>query len=200
MPKTNNVHVIGNGDSWRYYDPNSKGIKLTCNLPPMHVPDSFGTCMVDFKMMHAIMDGSVQVPGDWILGYRPKVHMHTHPPFHMKHARQIKGYYTHLPDYVDSYTDFSCGHMATHFAASNWTPKKIHMYGFNSMFDFDLISVTDMYLSAVRDDNNVARLTNNWRGIWPNIFKEFSETEFVIYHKHSNIKFELPDNVTIKTP
>ena len=61
-------HVIGNGDSAiSAYKP-SKGFKITCNLPPMHVENTYGTCLVDFKMMRAISDGSVQVPGDWIMG------------------------------------------------------------------------------------------------------------------------------------
>ena len=54
-------HVIGNGDgAITSYKP-TKGFKVTCNLPPMHVPNVWGTCLVDFKMMRAISDGAVQL-------------------------------------------------------------------------------------------------------------------------------------------
>ena len=69
------VNIIGNGQSAGYFRDDQKGIRLTCNLPPMAIDNVFATIMVDFKMMRAIQDGSVQVPGHWILGNRPKIHM-----------------------------------------------------------------------------------------------------------------------------
>lgn len=191
------VHVIGNGRSAGYFDEKSKGLRITCNLPPYAINNVFTTCMVDFKMMRAIHEGSVTVPGNWVLGARPKIYMEKNPGFHMKHASQIRGFYTTLPKYALNYTNFNCGHMATHYAATKFEPKQIHMYGFNSMFDFDLSSSTDMYMESDRSDVNNNRLTNNWRGIWPSLFNEFSNTEFVLYHKHDNIKFNLPENVRI---
>jgi hypothetical protein len=50
------AHVIGNGDSASFYKP-TKGIKVTCNLPPFSVEGVYTTCMVDFKMMAAINEG-----------------------------------------------------------------------------------------------------------------------------------------------
>ena len=56
------AHIIGNGDNASLYKP-SVGLKITCNLPPFAVENVYTTCMVDFKMMKAIEEGSVIVPG-----------------------------------------------------------------------------------------------------------------------------------------
>ncbi len=194
------LHIIGNGKSAGYFKDDAKGIRITCNLPPMTVDNVFATCMVDFKMMRAIQEGSVEVPGNWILGNRPKIHMQKNPSFYMKHARQIRGFYLDVPKYASNATDFNCGHMATHYGVSTFKSKECHMYGFNSMFDFDMTSCTDFYLESDRSNSNNNRLANNWRGIWPQMFKEFSDTQFYIYHKHDNIKMKLPKNVKIVTP
>lgn len=191
------IHIIGNGSSSAAYKP-SKGIKLTCNLPPFPIENVYATTMVDFKMMRTIHQGEIQVPGEWVLGARPFVYMERHPDFRMKCAPQIKQFYRELPKYVSNYTDFNCGHMCTHFAANALKGDTIHMYGFNSIFDFDLKSCTDFYLNSDRGDHNNARLTNNWRPIWENMFKEFSNTQFVLYHKHDKSKVKLPENVEVK--
>jgi hypothetical protein len=60
------VHVIGNGNNASLYKP-APGLKITCNLPPFEVQDVYATCIVDFKMMKAMHEGSVIVPGNWIL-------------------------------------------------------------------------------------------------------------------------------------
>ena len=192
------AHVIGNGDSAGLYKP-AKGMKVTCNLPPFAIDNVFTTCMVDFKMMKAIAEGSVIVPGDWILGARPKKWCETNPNFYMKYAQQVKGFYLELPPYVANYTDFNCGHMATHYAANKLRCDEIHMYGFDSMFDFNLRSSSDLFLPSDREPTNNARLTNNWRPVWQNMFNEFKNTQFVIHHKHPNIKFVVPKNVEIRT-
>ena len=51
------LHLIGNGDNATMYKQGTKGIKLTCNLPPFPVEGAWATCMVDFKMMKAINEG-----------------------------------------------------------------------------------------------------------------------------------------------
>ena len=154
-------HVIGNGDNAVMYKP-SKGFKITCNIPPFEVANVYTTCLVDFKMMKAMTEGSVYIPGEWTLGYRPKVWMENNPAFHMKVAQQIKGFYLELPKYVSNYTDFNCGHMATHYTANHLQCEEIHMYGFDSIFDFNLRSCTDMYLNSDRSLSNNNRLANNW--------------------------------------
>ena len=107
------VHVIGNGDMAGLYNLEpKKGLKVTCNIPPFEVPDSYSTFMVDFKIMQAITAGEVEVPGEWILGMRPKVWMDKHPSFYIKRSHQIKEFFTDLPKYAANYTDFNCGHMA----------------------------------------------------------------------------------------
>ena len=75
MAKT--VHIIGNGDWVHLYTRRErKGLNMTCNLAPFPYPKNhYASVIVDFKMMKALQEGSVQVPGDWILGYRPKIHM-----------------------------------------------------------------------------------------------------------------------------
>ena len=73
------------------------------------------------------------------------------------------------------------------------------MHGFNSMFDMDLRSCTDLYLNSDRNNDNNLRLSDNWRPVWQSLFREFPEKQFVIYHHHPNIKFMVGDNVEIRT-
>jgi hypothetical protein len=186
------IHIIGNGDNAVRYKP-SKGIKLTCNLPPFAIDNVYATCIVDFKMMSAINQGIVTVPGEWIVGFRPKKWCEMNPAFYMKYAPQIKTFYLDKPEYVSTYTDFNCGHMATHFAANKLKGDEIHLYGFDSMFDFNLRSYTDTFMTSDRSD------TNNWRSIWPQLFNEFPNTQFVLHHKHDKLKYPKPKNVEIIT-
>jgi hypothetical protein len=192
------AHVIGNGDLASMYKP-SKGFKITCNLPPFAVDNVYTTCIVDFKMMKAIHEGSVTIPGSWVLGARPKLYLEKHPALYMAKAPQVKEFYTTLPAYAINYTNFNCGHMAVHYTANKLKCDEIHMYGFTSMFEFDLRSSTDFVLQSDRGNTNNARLTNNWRPVWGGMFNEFPDTQFVVYHKHNNIKFPVPKNVEIRT-
>lgn len=191
------AHVIGNGDNAVMYKP-TKGLKVTCNVPPFAVEGVYTTCLVDFKMMKAMTEGSVTIPGEWTLGYRPKIWMQNNPNFYMKVAQQIKGFYLTLPEYVTNYTDFNCGHMATHYTANELQADEIHMYGFDSIFDFNLRSSTDLFLNSDRSLSNSNRLANNWRPVWLNLFNEFPNKQFVLYHKHDDVKINIPDNVEIR--
>ena len=123
--------------------------------------------------------------------------MEAQPGFYMKYAKNVKEFYTELPKYAANYTDLNCGHMAVHYAANKLKADEIHMYGFDSMFDLNLRSITDLYLHSDRSEINTFRLANNWRPIWEKMFEEFYSTKFVIYHKHSAIKIKIPDNVTV---
>lgn len=192
------LNVIGNGKSASLYEKaKNGGATYTCNLPGFNIPEAKATFMVDFKMMNAIDEGSVIVPGEWILGKRPQMWCEQKPNFYLKYAPQIKEFYTTLPKYVANYTDLSCGHMAVHYCANKLKADEIHMFGFDSIFDFDLYSSTDFYLGSDRGVQNNARLTNNWRPVWGNMWKEFSNTKFVLYHFHDNVKVKLPDNVEV---
>jgi len=191
------VHVIGNGDGANLYKP-SNGIKLTCNLPPFPVEDVYATCMVDFKMMGAIEDGSLQVGGEWILGARPHLWCQKKPNFYMKHAPQIKEFYLHLPEYVKDYTDFNCGHFAVNYALNKLKAEEVHMYGFDSIFDFNMKSCTDFYLNSDRADPNSFRLMNNWRPVWENMFKEYADRKIVLHHRHDGLRLKVDDNVEIR--
>ena len=194
------VHVIGNGDQASLYHHQQRtGMKLTCNIPPWPVPGAYGTVMVDFKMMRALNEGSLQIPGDWILGMRPKIWMDQKPTFYLKHSHQVKEFYTVLPKYVSNYTDFNCGHMAVHYAANKVKAEEIHMYGFDSIFDFNLRSCSDFYLNSDRGNMNTNRLANNWRPVWQKMFNEFPNTKFILHHIHDAIKFQIPSNVSVKT-
>ena len=193
------VHIIGNGDHAGYYwNEPRHGMKLTCNVPPFSVPNAYATIMVDFKMMKAINEGSVTIGGEWIIGMRPKIYMGNNPSFHLKYSHHIKEFYTELPKYVANYTDFNCGHMAVHYAANKVKAEEIHMYGFDSIFDFNLRSTSDLFLNSDRGNNNNNRLANNWRPVWENMFKEFPNTNFILYHQHNAIKLRLPPNATVK--
>ena len=192
------VHVIGNGDmSSLYHLEKRHGMKLTCNIPPFAVPDAYCTFMVDFKIMNAITQGEVEVPGEWIVGMRPKIWMDKNPTFYIKRAHQIKEFYTHLPKYAKNYTDFNCGHMAVHYACNKILATEVHMYGFDSIFDFNLRSSSDFYLSSLRDNTHSNKLKSEWRPLWEHIFNEFSHTQFKLYHNHSNIKINLPKNASV---
>ena len=149
------VHVIGNGDCASYYqlEPR-KGLKLCCNVPPFEIYDMYATCIVDFKMMQTIHAGQVNPPGEWICGIRPKMYCEQHPAFHMKIANRIKQFYTEKPKYAKNYTDFNCGHFATYFAAKQLKAERIHLWGFDSIFDFNLRSFTDLVLNSDRGNMN----------------------------------------------
>ena len=123
--------------------------------------------------------------------------MDQQPTFYVKHSSQVREFYTVLPKYVANYTDFNCGHMATHYAAAKQKGDEIHMYGFDSILDFNMRSVTDLILSSDRGDTNNYRLLNNWRPVWRDIFREFPKTKFVLHHNHDNLKIPKLDNVEV---
>jgi hypothetical protein len=196
------AHLIGNCKTSALYTP-QKGLKITCNVPPFEVKNLYTTVMVDFKMMKSIYEGSVIIPGDWVLGARPKKWMEMKPDFYMKYARQIKKFYTVLPKYASTYTDFNCGHMATHYIANSEEGglgcKEIHMYGFDSLFSFDTTSMSDAFLMSDRGNNQTEKLTSRWRPIWNGIFKEFKDTQFVLYyHKGDTGVMKFPQNVEVR--
>lgn len=196
MPRV--VHIIGNGDNANFYNEEvRKGLKLTCNIPPFPVENAYGTVMVDFKMMRALTKGELTLPGDWILGMRPKIWMEKNPQFFVKMSSQVKEFYLKLPGYVANYTDFNCGHMATHYACTKFNPDIVHMWGFDSMFDMNLRSCSDFYLPSPRDEGSNVRLNNNWRPIWEQMFNEFSNVEFRLHHRHDKLKFSVGNNVKV---
>jgi hypothetical protein len=201
------AHIIGNGDMASMYKP-VKGIKMTCNLPPFEINNVYATGVVDFKMCKAIDEGSVELPSQWVCGYRPKVYCDKNPNFYMRYATKIKEFYTLLPPYTkvnandnhgNMYTNFNCGHFVTHYTAARLKAEEIHLYGFDSIFDFTVRSFTDLVLNSDRGQNNNNRLINNWRPIWLGIFNEFSDRQFILYHKHANLKITLPENVEVRT-
>lgn len=215
------IHIIGNGDQAQLYNVvtqwtgnvksaenqtksdgrlqnNRKGLKLTCNLPPFPVRDAYASCIVDFKMMMAIAKGEIDVPGEWVLGWRPKIFMEKNPMFHMKRAGQIKEFFTKKPDYVANYTDFNCGHMATYYALNKFNPTEINLYGFDSIFDMNLRSSSDFYMNSDRNAPQNVKLNGNWRPIWQSMFAQFRNVNFVLHHIHDNVKFPVGENVNIK--
>lgn len=192
------VHVIGNGDSADLYNKEKRiGLKLTCNVPPFEVNGVYASCIVDFKMMKAITKGEIDVPGEWILGYRPRIWMDRNPAFYMKRAQQIKHFFTEKPNYVKNYTDFNCGHMAVYYAIKRLQANEINIYGFDSIFDMNLRSTSDFFMNSDRGSNNNVRLNTNWRPIWQNMFNEFHNVKFKLHHFHKDIKFPIKENVEI---
>ena len=192
------AHIIGNGKSSACYEP-AKGLKITCNIPPFEVANVYTTTIVDFKMCKAIDEGSVSIPGDWVIGARPRKYCEMFPRFRLKHAHQIKDFYLTLPKYAKDYTAFNCGHMATHYTANKLQCNEIHMYGFDTIFAFDITSTSDFVLKSDRQTGNTQRLTNNWRPIWEGIFNEFNDTQFVLYYyKDVDPLIKLPENVEVR--
>ena len=203
------AHVIGNGDQAQLYRP-AKGIKVACNQPPMAIENLYASCIVDFKMSAALTEGSVEIPGDWVLGYRPKIwYEQNKGNFKMRFGHKIKEFYTVLPPYTklfpnenegNMYTNFNCGHMAVHYTANRLKPDVLHMYGFDSIFDMNMRSYTDFVLNSDRGATNNVRLADRWRPIWNGIFGEFKNTQFVLHHIHNQSKIQLPDNVEVYVP
>lgn len=195
------IHVLGNGDKAVYYQRQKReGMKLLCNMPPfeMHPNEVYATCMVDFKMMMALTEGSVNLDRYmWILGTRPRAWMYERSAFYLKYAANIKEFYTHVPEYAVNATNFNCGHMAVHYAANKHKADEVHMYGFDTIFDFNMRSVTDLVLSSDRSQVNNYRLLNNWRPIWRDIFREFPNTKFVLHHNHDSLKIPKLDNMEV---
>ena len=202
------VHIVGNGDQHVLYSKEPRrGLHLTCNVAPLPVPQHYATCIVDFKFMNAMMRGDVTVPGDWVLGYRPKIWMDKHAGYYMRVAPQVKEFYTDLPKYAlrpgdtigQGYTNWSCGHMAAHYAAKKLEAEQIHLYGFDSIFDFNLRSTSDFILNSDREANHTNRMATNWRPAFMGIFHEFEKTEFILHHIHDSYKIGTPpDNVTTR--
>ena len=192
------VHVIGNGDaSFLYNEAPRKGLKLGCNQIGFEIPDKFASCIVDYKFMDAMTKGNINLPGQWILGFRPKHWMEMNPQFFMKVSQQVKEFYLFLPHYVANYTDFNCGHFAVHYACNKLKADEVNMYGFDSNFDFNLNSVSDFNLSSDRQSANNLRLADNWRPVWQGIFREFKDVKFKMHHVHDALKLNKDDNVEV---
>jgi hypothetical protein len=196
------VHVLGNGDKAVYYQREKReGTKILCNMPPFELDpkEVYATCMVDFKMMMALTEGSVNLDRyRWVLGTRPRMWMYERTAFHLKYAPNVREFYTTVPDYAGNATNFNCGHMAVHYAATRHKADEINLYGFDTLFDFNMRSVTDLVLPSDRSDSNNYRLLNNWRPIWRDIFREFPNTKFVLHHNHDSLKIPKLDNVEVK--
>jgi len=199
------VHVIGNGDKAIFYkEKKREGMKLICNMPPFSMPTNevYATCMVDFKMMAALTEGSLNLAMyDWVLGTRPRMWMDdpARSLFYLKYAKNIKEFYTTVPDYAGNATNFNCGHMAVHYAANKHQADEIHMYGFDTLFDFNMHSITDLYLNSDRGQSNNFRLIENWRPVWWGLFNEFPNTKFVLHHDHDDLKLPKLENVEVIT-
>lgn len=208
------VHILGNGDSaqlmperWRN---EREGKLVICNMPPFEVGNVWGTVIVDFKMMMALEEGSVNLDAyQWILGNRPKAWMDAKPTMFIQRSAQIREFYTHVPKYCKltpeddaqkMATNFNCGHVATHYSANRLKATEIHMYGFDSLFDHNMRSYTDTVLQSDRGSINNHRLLHNWRPIWSSLFKEFPDVTFKLYHGHANPKVSFPKNVKVMVP
>jgi hypothetical protein len=202
------VNVLGNGPSAGMFQRGAKGKLLICNMPPFAIPrkEVWATCMVDFKMMMALQEGHIKLDMyDWVLGNRPKIWMEQSGTFYMKYSHLIKGFHLEVPEYAaregqnmgQAATNFNCGHFAVHYACKKMRATEVHIYGFDSIFDMNLESFTDLLLESDRSIQNTVRLNDNWRHVWVGMFNEFKKVQFHLYHNHSDIKFPVPDNVKI---
>ena len=194
------VNVLGNGDHAFMFKRGTPGKLLICNMPPFEIPNNevYASVMVDFKMMNALAEGHINLDMyDWILGTRPRKWMEMRPDFYLKYAQKIKAFHQHVPKYAKNATNFTCGHMAMDYACRVMKATECHVYGFDSIFDMNLRSTSDLILESDRGHMNTYRLANNWRPIWTEMFKEFKDTKFYLYHSHPNIKIEISDNVEL---
>lgn len=194
------VNVLGNGDHAFMFKRGTPGKLLICNMPPFEIPNNevYASVMVDFKMMNALAEGHINLDMyDWVLGTRPRKWMEMRPDFYLKYAQKIKAFHQHVPKYAKNATNFTCGHMAMDYACRVMKATECHVYGFDSIFDMNLRSTSDLILESDRGHMNTYRLANNWRPIWTEMFKEFKDTKFYLYHSHPNIKIEISDNVEL---
>lgn len=188
------VNILGNGDHAQMFKRGQPGKLLVCNMPPFAIPtkEVHASCMVDFKMMLALTRGEINLDMyDWILGTRPRIWMEMQPGFYLKYASKIKGFHQYVPSYAGNATNFNCGHMAVDYACRKMKATEVHMYGFDTLFDHNMRSYTDLILSSDRSDQNNFRLLENWRPIWTEMFKEFKGVQFYIYHSHDKLKIPL---------
>ena len=203
------VNVLGNGDHAGLFERGTEGDLLVCNMPPIILPSNevFASCMVDFKMMKALQDEKVNLDRyDWILGTRPRRWMEKQSTFYLKYSQNIKEFHTYVPPYAqlagqklsEAASNYSCGHMAVDYACRKMKASEVHMYGFDAMFDMNLNSYSDSFLTSDRTPLNVHRMSSNWRPIWGYFFKEFKDVQFVIHHSHSDIKLKLPQNARVE--
>jgi len=201
-------HIIGNGDLAAVYKFRERaGKKIICNMPPFDMPanEVYATAMVDFKMMMALTEGSLNLDMyPWILGTRPKIWMSDpkQSNFYLKYAANVREFYTDVPKYAKNATNFNCGMMAVHYAVHKKKADVVHMYGFDTLFDFNMRSVTDLYLNSDRGNINNFRLIENWRPVWNGIFKEAEQktgTKFILHHNHNNLKITNRDNISVET-
>ena len=202
------VNVLGNGPSNFMFERGTKGKLLVCNMPPFELNNKevHASCMVDFKMMKALQEGIVRLDMyDWVLGARPRKWMEIQPNFYLKYSQNIRDFHQHIPKYAQlpgqsegqAATNYSCGHMAVDYACRKMNADEVHLYGFDSIFELDLASSTDLILESDRTTQNTYRLANNWRPIFTMMFQEFKDVQFYIHHGHDNAKIKLPKNVTI---
>lgn len=204
------VNVLGNGDHAHMFERGQPGKLLICNMPPFEIPRSevHATCMVDYKMMKALAEGHVKLDMyDWILGNRPRHWMELQPSFYMKYSQNVKGFHLHIPDYAmlpgqsrtQAATNYSCGHMAVDYACRTMKATEVHIYGFDSLFDTNLRSYTDLILESDRSANNTFRIASNWRPVFHSLFKEFDNVKFFLYHKHDKLQIPLNKNMEVIT-
>ena len=201
------IHILGNGPNAMFFKPLAKerdGRLMICNIPPMEVENVYACCIVDFKMMKNLTDKKINLDQyKWVLGNRPKIWMDKKPSFYIEHSWHIREFYTDVPKYCgkpanQAATNFNCGHMATHYSARKHQCDEIHMWGFDSIMDHSMKSLTDEVLPSDRNNTNNYKLLEVWRPIWTNLFKEFPDKKFVLHHTHNKPKTKLPSNVSIE--
>jgi hypothetical protein len=88
--------------------------------------------------------------------------------------------------------------MGLHWICNELKATEVHMYGFDSLFGFDITSTSDMILPSDRENMNTQRLTAKWRPIFKGIFDEFKEqTKFILYHPKGELFITQPENIEI---
>jgi len=60
--------------------------------------------------------------------------------------------------------------MAVHYVCNKLKAEEVHMYGFDSIFDFNLRSISDLYLSSLRDPTHNNKLKSEWFNRYKNMF------------------------------
>ena len=203
--KTRVVHVIGNGpSSFLYNEDVRKGLKLSCNSAPFHVEGLWASCVVDMKYTNNIKAGLVTPQADqWILGHRPKKLLENPKYVHFRHrvSNFIKEYYLDLPEYAGKgeagYKNLSCGHFAVHYACNRLSADVVHMYGFDSLFEYTANSCTDMNMQETRNPVVDKEIVPVWRRLWNDMFNDFSETKFNLHYKNNKLKIDNRENLNI---
>jgi len=156
------AHIIGNGASNQLYQPDY-GFVVACNLPT-HPYGYDAISMIDLKMIDYIHKNKIEIT-------RP-VYC-TEQVLNFVRQHKIKGDYQ--LKYIQQHR-MSSAHQAVQLVSHRY--EEIHLWGIDSMFSSDVTSQMD---TMVERKTRAHSLKDDWRKHWQNIFRKYSDRNYVIH-------------------